>query len=120
MARARVWAVARARLGRVGLMVCVAAASGGGAQAYAQTGNANAGKAVYERKCVLCHGDKGDGKGPGAERLVQDVEPADFEIGHGAEPAARPLVRRRRRIRRHQPHGLLRRLFGVLLRKRQP
>jgi len=80
MTRTRALAVACARVGRVGLMVCVAAAaSGGGAQAYAQAGDANAGKAVYERKCVLCHGDKGDGKGPGAERLVP--KPRDFTSG---------------------------------------
>ena len=36
----------------------------GAAPAWAQ--DANAGKAVYERKCLLCHGEKGDGKGPSA------------------------------------------------------
>jgi DMSO reductase family type II enzyme heme b subunit len=42
-------------------------------------GDANAGKAVYERKCLLCHGDKGDGKGPAADRL--DPRPRDFTSG---------------------------------------
>src|SRR5688500_2384143 len=28
--------------------------------AYGQQGDANAGKAVYELKCLLCHGEKGD------------------------------------------------------------
>ncbi len=46
------------------------------ALAWARAGDANAGKAVYERKCILCHGEKGDGKGPGAERL--DPRPRDF------------------------------------------
>ncbi len=47
--------------------------------AWAQAGDAAAGKAVYERKCLLCHGEKGDGKGPGAERL--DPKPRDFTSG---------------------------------------
>ena len=47
--------------------------------AWAQAGDASAGKAVYERKCLLCHGEKGDGKGPGAERL--DPRPRDFTSG---------------------------------------
>jgi DMSO reductase family type II enzyme heme b subunit len=46
--------------------------------AYAQ-GDANAGKTVYEHKCLLCHGDKGDGKGPGAEHLLP--RPRDFTKG---------------------------------------
>jgi DMSO reductase family type II enzyme heme b subunit len=47
--------------------------------AFAQAGDANAGKAVYERKCALCHGVKGDGKGPAAELLVP--KPRDFTAG---------------------------------------
>ena len=39
----------------------------------------NAGKAVYERKCLLCHGEKGDGKGPAAELLLP--KPRDFTKG---------------------------------------
>src|SRR5438309_9395522 len=50
---------------------------GGAAPAFAQ--DANAGKAVYERKCLLCHGEKGDGKGPAAELLVP--APRDFTRG---------------------------------------
>src|SRR2546429_9275532 len=49
----------------------------GAAPAFAQ--DANAGKAVYERKCLLCHGEKGDGKGPAAELL--DPKPRDFTSG---------------------------------------
>src|SRR5207248_11511324 len=41
--------------------------------------DANAGKAVYERKCVGCHGEKGDGKGPAAELLLP--KPRDFTKG---------------------------------------
>ena len=50
---------------------------GGAAPAFAQ--DANAGKAVYERKCLLCHGEKGDGKGASAELLVP--KPRDFTKG---------------------------------------
>ena len=45
----------------------------------AQAGDAGAGKAVYERKCAGCHGDKGDGKGPAAELLRP--APRDFTSG---------------------------------------
>jgi DMSO reductase family type II enzyme heme b subunit len=44
-----------------------------------QAGDAAAGKAVYERKCAGCHGDKGDGKGPAAELL--SPKPRDFTAG---------------------------------------
>ena len=37
------------------------------------------GKAVYERKCLLCHGEKGDGKGPAGELLRP--APRDFTSG---------------------------------------
>jgi DMSO reductase family type II enzyme heme b subunit len=47
--------------------------------AWAQAGDANAGKAVYERRCALCHGVKGDGKGPAAELLLP--APRDFTSG---------------------------------------
>jgi DMSO reductase family type II enzyme heme b subunit len=45
----------------------------------AAQGDVNAGKIVYERKCLLCHGEKGDGKGPGADLL--DPPPRDFTAG---------------------------------------
>ncbi len=47
--------------------------------AFAQAGDAAAGKAVYERKCAGCHGVKGDGKGAAAELL--DPRPRDFTAG---------------------------------------
>ena len=47
--------------------------------AYGQQGDANAGKAVYELKCLLCHGEKGDGKGPAAELVLP--KPRDFTSG---------------------------------------
>ena len=45
----------------------------------AQGGDASAGKAMYEKKCALCHGDKGDGKGAAADLLVP--KPRDFTTG---------------------------------------
>ncbi len=47
--------------------------------AVAQPGDAAAGKAVYDLKCLLCHGEKGDGKGPAAELLLP--KPRDFTSG---------------------------------------
>ncbi len=44
-----------------------------------QAGDANQGKVVYEKKCLLCHGDKGDGNGPAAPLL--DPRPRDFTKG---------------------------------------
>jgi DMSO reductase family type II enzyme heme b subunit len=49
-----------------------------GAPAFAQ-GDAKAGQAVYDQKCLLCHGDKGDGKGAGAEHFLP--RPRDFTRG---------------------------------------
>jgi DMSO reductase family type II enzyme heme b subunit len=42
-------------------------------------GDVAMGKAVYEKKCLLCHGEKGDGAGPGAALL--DPLPRDFTKG---------------------------------------
>jgi len=39
------------------------------------------GKEVFEQKCALCHGDKGDGKGPAAAGL--DPKPTNFQNSHG-------------------------------------
>jgi DMSO reductase family type II enzyme heme b subunit len=47
--------------------------------AWAQGGDASAGKALYEKKCALCHGEKGDGNGPAAATL--DPKPRDFTKG---------------------------------------
>jgi DMSO reductase family type II enzyme heme b subunit len=62
-----------------GALVVVASIVAGVAPALGQAGDAAAGKAVYERKCALCHGEKGDGKGPAAELLVP--RPRDFTSG---------------------------------------
>ena len=63
---------------RVGILVGLLTLTIGVTSAWAQ-GDANAGKAVYERKCMLCHGAKGDGKGPAAELLLP--APRDFTSG---------------------------------------
>lgn len=44
-----------------------------------QPGDASAGKAIYEKKCALCHGTEGKGDGPGAAHL--DPKPRDFTKG---------------------------------------
>ncbi|MBI4638581.1 MAG: c-type cytochrome [Candidatus Rokubacteria bacterium] len=64
-----------ARIVLVPLGALLAMASPGSAQ----QGDANAGKAVYAKKCALCHGEKGDGKGPAAELL--SPRPRDFTGG---------------------------------------
>jgi DMSO reductase family type II enzyme heme b subunit len=59
--------------------VLVALTAGLAGAAEAQPGDAQAGKVVYERRCALCHGIKGDGQGPAAELL--DPRPRDFTRG---------------------------------------
>ncbi len=61
------------------LLVTVALAVATPTLAYAQAGDAAAGKKVYDLKCASCHGDKGDGKGPGADLL--HPRPRDFTSG---------------------------------------
>jgi len=39
------------------------------------------GKEIYEKKCALCHGVKGDGKGLSSEGL--NPKPANFKEHHG-------------------------------------
>ena len=62
--------VSAALLGVVALVVAPAAPAG------AQAGDANAGKAVYQLKCIGCHGEKGDGNGKVAWYL--DPYPREF------------------------------------------
>lgn len=45
----------------------------------AKPGDAEQGEQIYSRRCVLCHGDEGDGLGPAAERL--NPPPRDFTAG---------------------------------------
>ena len=47
--------------------------------ALAQTGDMDKGELIYEKRCLQCHGDEGDGLGPAAERL--NPPPRDFTLG---------------------------------------
>lgn len=46
---------------------------------FAQSGDMDAGEAVYAKRCLQCHGEDGDGLGPAAERL--NPPPRDFTLG---------------------------------------
>ncbi|MBI2554298.1 MAG: c-type cytochrome, partial [Candidatus Rokubacteria bacterium] len=50
-----------------------------GAAEAQQAGDPAQGKVIYEKKCVLCHGEKGDGNGPAGPLL--DPRPRDFTKG---------------------------------------
>ncbi|MGB9628546.1 MAG: c-type cytochrome [Thermodesulfobacteriota bacterium] len=39
------------------------------------------GKEIYDKKCALCHGEKGDGKGPAGKGL--SPKPTNFRESHG-------------------------------------
>ena len=39
------------------------------------------GKEIYDKKCALCHGAKGDGKGPASKGL--NPKPTNFKESHG-------------------------------------
>lgn len=45
----------------------------------AASGDKEKGARIYAQRCAWCHGDKGDGQGPGAARLVPP--PRDFTLG---------------------------------------
>jgi DMSO reductase family type II enzyme heme b subunit len=47
--------------------------------ALAQAGNGEKGEAIYQKRCLQCHGEEGDGLGPAAERL--NPPPRDFTLG---------------------------------------
>ncbi len=47
--------------------------------AHAAGGDARAGKVVYDAKCAVCHGERGDGKGKAAYLLFP--KPRDFSTG---------------------------------------
>lgn len=47
--------------------------------AAAQSGDPANGARIYAQRCAWCHGEKGDGQGPGAARLVPP--PRDFTLG---------------------------------------
>jgi DMSO reductase family type II enzyme heme b subunit len=45
----------------------------------AKDGDGEKGEAVYNKRCLQCHGEEGDGLGPAAERL--NPPPRDFTLG---------------------------------------
>ena len=50
-----------------------------GGQGWAQSDGPLRGEAVYQKRCVMCHGDEGDGLGPAADFL--SPPPRDFSLG---------------------------------------
>jgi len=60
------------------LPLCLASALAARAGA-ATPAQVEAGKKVYEQHCAQCHGEKGDGQGPGAAHLLP--RPRDFTAG---------------------------------------
>ncbi len=61
------------------LIFCLGLALCAAAPALAKSGDADKGAEIYARRCVLCHGEEGDGLGPAAERL--NPPPRDFTFG---------------------------------------
>lgn len=59
--------------------LALATASATGASALSGQEEAAAGKALYDRWCAACHGESGDGQGPGAEYMLP--RPRDFTTG---------------------------------------
>ncbi len=45
----------------------------------AKSGDAEKGEGIYQKRCLQCHGEEGDGLGPAAERL--NPPPRDFTLG---------------------------------------
>ena len=66
------------RLSFVGLLIVAVASSLGAQEAHVGnlTGHADAGKKLYKRFCIGCHGEQGDGNGDNAPFL--DPKPRDF------------------------------------------
>jgi DMSO reductase family type II enzyme heme b subunit len=65
--------------GRGKLVFCLSMALWAAAPALAKPGDADKGGEIYARRCVLCHGEEGDGLGAAAERL--NPPPRDFSLG---------------------------------------
>lgn len=45
------------------------------------TGHSEAGKQLYRRFCIGCHGSNGDGRGENAPYLAGGIQPRDFTLG---------------------------------------
>src|ERR1700686_784309 len=52
---------------------------GAGSAAAAAAGDVNTGKLVYQRYCLSCHGDQGNGQGEAAEYM--SIKPRDYRQG---------------------------------------
>lgn len=66
------------RIDRLGLCAAVLGMALAGLAA-AKPGDKAKGAEIYAKRCAWCHGEKGDGQGPGAARLVPP--PRDFTFG---------------------------------------
>lgn len=71
-----------------GCLVFVVLLAPGAKFAFAEDGVAETGKKVYHERCLVCHGEKGDGKGPASNMLRTEkngrtlkVSPRDFTTG---------------------------------------
>lgn len=64
---------------RVAVVCALSVVIFGSSWATGQTvrGNSEAGRAVYEKQCLRCHGSKLDGKGPDSQDLI--IRPADLQ-----------------------------------------
>jgi cbb3-type cytochrome c oxidase subunit III len=79
-ARARTGGAGHGRVVLAAALAALAPLSAPASSANAQDGRAlEAGKKVYDKHCAQCHGEKGDGQGPGAPHLLP--RPRDFTSG---------------------------------------
>ena len=65
--------IARLFPGAAGLLLVIGSAMA------ADTGDVKNGKLVYERYCMSCHGDQGNGQGEAAEYM--SIKPRDYRQG---------------------------------------
>ena len=70
---------ARSNMKTFSVICALAVVALGSSWAAGQTarGNPEAGQAIYEKQCLLCHGNKLDGKGPDSQDLI--VRPANLQ-----------------------------------------
>ncbi len=61
------------------LLLSVLLVGGAGRLWAAESSNSAQGRQIYLTHCAVCHGERGDGQGPGAARL--QIRPRDFTTG---------------------------------------